>query len=118
VGNGQSPATSFDNRDAVENLQPGIPKMERPYIGYRTLYNPFEFMVYRSTPDVVPGIWASDISVLTHEAFIANKKLYEKSGRPGPIQEAGVYTVALIGKSSKDATATDKARMILVKHTR
>lgn len=118
VGNGQSPATSFDNRDAVENLQPGIPKMERPYIGYRTLYNPFEFMVYRSTPDVVPGIWASDISVLTHEAFIANKKLYEKSGRPAPVQEAGVYTVALIGKSSKDATAADKARMILVKHTR
>jgi hypothetical protein len=118
AGNGQSLATASDNRDAVENLQPGVPKMEKPYIGYRTIYYPFEFMVYRSTPDVVPGIWASDITVLTHEAFIANKKLYEKSGRPAPIQEAGVYTVALIGKSSKDATATDKARMILVKHTR
>lgn len=118
AGNGQSPAMALDNRDAVENLQPGIPKMERPYIGYRTIYNPFEFMVYRSTPDVVPGTWANDIAVLTHEAFIANKKLYEKPGRPAPVQEAGVYTVALIGKSSKDVTPSDKARMILVKHTR
>ena len=118
AGNGQSPAMALDNRDAVENLQPGITKLERPYIGYRTIYNPFEFMVYRSTPDVVPGTWANDISVLTHEAFIANKKLYEKPGRPAPVQEAGVYTVALIGKSSKDVTPSDKARMILVKHTR
>jgi len=75
-------------------------------------------MVYRSTPDVVPGTWANDIDVLTHEAFIANKKLYEKPGRPEPVQEAGVYTVALIGKSSKNVSAKDKARMILVKHTR
>lgn len=118
AGNGQSPAMALDNRDAVENLQPGITKLERPYIGYRTIYNPFEFMVYRSTPDVVPGTWANDIAVLTHEAFIANKKLYEKPGRPAPVQEAGVYTVALIGKSSKDVTPSDKARMILVKHTR
>lgn len=118
AGNGQSPAMAFDNRDAVENLQPGIPKKERPYIGYRTIYNPFQFMVYRSTPDVIPGIWANDIAVLTHEAFIANKKLYEKPGRPAPVQEAGVYTVALIGKSSKDVAASNKARMILVKHTR
>lgn len=118
AGNGQSPAMALDNRDAVENLQPGITKLERPYIGYRTIYNPFEFMVYRSTPDVVPGTWANDIAVLTHEAFIANKKLYEKPGRPAPVQEAGVYTVALIGKSSKDVIPSDKARMILVKHTR
>lgn len=118
AGNGQSPAMALDNRDVVENLQPGITKLERPYIGYRTIYNPFEFMVYRSTPDVVPGTWANDIAVLTHEAFIANKKLYEKPGRPAPVQEAGVYTVALIGKSSKDVTPSDKARMILVKHTR
>lgn len=118
AGNGQSPAMTFDNRDAVENLQPGIAKLDRPYIAYRTIYNPFEFMVYRSTPDVVPGTWANDIDVLTHETFIANKKLYEKPGRPEPVQEAGVYTVALIGKSSKNVSAKDKARMILVKHTR
>jgi hypothetical protein len=34
------------------------------------------------------------------------------------VQEAGVYTVALIGKSASSAGQNDKAKMIIVKHNK
>jgi hypothetical protein len=100
------------------NLQTGIPLLQQPYeLGYYDQL-PFELMAYRSAPNVAPGIWATDIPVLHGEDFIASKALYENAGRSLPAQEPGVYTVALIGSSAANADPADKARMIIIKHTK
>ncbi len=118
LGNGQGAGQSFDNVEAAQNLQPGVPKIDRPYLLMGEYRNPFEILAYRSTPNMIPGVWADDIPVLSSEVFIANKNLYDHVNRPRPVQEAGVYTVALIGKSASSAGQNDKAKMIIVKHNK
>ncbi|HWV75592.1 MAG TPA: DUF4397 domain-containing protein [Pseudosphingobacterium sp.] len=114
---GQQPGNTAGNSDANENLQPGMPKLEQPYI--RSSYNQlnFEIMAYRSTPTSVPGVWAQDIVPLQASAFVANRILYEQANRSVPVQEAGIYTIALIGPSGGNDGAT-KAKMILIKHNK
>ncbi|TBO40595.1 DUF4397 domain-containing protein [Pedobacter kyonggii] len=116
--NGQSSAGGNDNANAGVNLQPGQPLFERPYISNVFNQKAFEIMAYRSKPNVVPGIWANDIEVLKSEAFIADKTLYQKLGRGLPVQEPGIYTVALIGQSGTGSTPANKARMIIIKHNK
>ncbi|WP_157258153.1 DUF4397 domain-containing protein [Pedobacter ginsenosidimutans] len=116
--NGQSSAGGNDNANAGVNLQPGMPLFERPYISNVYTQKAFEIMVYRSKPNVVPGIWANDIEVLKSEAFIADKNLYQKVGRGLPVQEPGIYTVGLIGQSGTGSTPASKARMIIIKHNK
>ena len=70
-------------------------------------------MAYRSAPNIIPGTWANDIPVLTSQDFIARKSLYTTAGRTIPVQEPGIYTVALIGRSGA-AGAT--AKMMILKH--
>lgn len=116
--NGQSSSDTNDNPNAGVNLQPGLPLYERPYISNLYTQKVFEIMAYRSKPNVVPGIWASDIDVLKNDAFIADKSLYQKVGRPLPVQEPGIYTVGLIGQSGEGSTPANKARMIIIKHNK
>lgn len=118
LNNGQSAASGNDNVNAGVNLQPGLPVFERPYVSNSYLENPFEIMAYRSKPNVVPGVWANDISVLKNDAFIADKALYQKVGRILPVQEPGIYTVGLIGQSGTGSTLGNKARMIIIKHNK
>jgi len=100
------------------NLQPGLPLLQQPYAGGIYGQTAFQIMAYRSAPGLVPGIWASDIPVLTGQDFIIRKALYEDAGRPLPDQDPGVYTVALIGRSGGNVSSSEKARMIIVKHTK
>ncbi|QIL41319.1 hypothetical protein G7074_19860 [Pedobacter sp. HDW13] len=116
--NGQSSAGGNDNANAGVNLQPGFPLFERPYVSSTYTQKAFEIMAYRSKPNVVPGIWASDIEVLKSEAFIADKTLYQKVGRALPVQEPGIYTIGLIGQSGTGSTPANKARMIIIKHNK
>jgi len=116
--NGLSSAGGNDNANAGVNLQPGMPLFERPYISNTYNQKAFEIMAYRSKPNVVPGIWASDIEVLKSEAFVADKTLYQKVGRELPVQEPGIYTVALIGQSGTGSTPANQARMIIIKHNK
>ncbi|SEW51612.1 DUF4397 domain-containing protein [Chitinophaga arvensicola] len=104
---------------AAVNLQPGVPVTEQPYIRGSSLYFlPYEIMAYRSAPDVVPGAWAKDITVLTSDRFVARRELYEAVGRGVPTQEPGIFTIALIGRTDNLAPAAEKAKMIIVKHNR
>lgn len=116
--NGQTASGSIATGAPDVNLQPGKPLYEQPYI--RGMYDqaPYEVMAYRSSPDVVPGIWASDIPVLSGQDFIVRKELYQTGGRALPAQDPGVYTVALIGWSGSNVPAALKSRMIVVKHNR
>ncbi|QBQ42041.1 DUF4397 domain-containing protein [Sphingobacterium psychroaquaticum] len=118
LNNGQLGNSGVGSSLPNQNLQPGLPKLEGPYMDLGNVQTPFDIMAYRSTPEVVPGLWASDIASLSHQRFIANEALYLRPNRPLPIQEPGVYTVALIGHTGNTATPTNKARMIIIKHTK
>ncbi|MET6996992.1 hypothetical protein [Chitinophaga defluvii] len=110
--NGQS----FGNR-LCENLQPGIvPFGEIPYIGKGAASPAYEVKVYRSSPQVVPGTWLSDIPSIPSRALIAQPELYVRGTLP--MHEPGIYTIALIGGYKQGTPAGEKARMIIVKHTK
>ncbi|RYG21467.1 MAG: DUF4397 domain-containing protein [Chitinophagaceae bacterium] len=119
LNNGQpvSNANTASNSQVGVNMQPGIPLFESPFTVGIYSDNAFELMAYRSKPNVVPGAWANDIPVLKNDAFITNKNLYSQVSRALPVQEAGIYTVALIGKTSS-TNAQTKAKMIIVKHNK
>ncbi len=115
--NGQS--ISGKTTDGAEmNLIPGVPVTTEPYLASDGQVDPFHFMAYRSAPDVVPGTWADDIPLLGHDHFIARKVLYQQVNRNLPVQEPGIYTVALIGRSGNNVPAALKARMMVVKHNK
>jgi hypothetical protein len=118
LNNGQSIAVGEDNPNAGVNLQPGMPLLERPYVSSSYSQSPYEVMAYRSKPNVVPGVWASDIEVLKSDAFIANKDLYLRPARALPVHEPGIYTVTLIGQSGTGSTPATKAKMIIIKHNK
>jgi len=103
---------------AKTNIQPGLPIFEQPYVSVNMMSAAYEVMAYRSTPTVIPGTWAKDIEVLPSEDFIANKDLYLKAGRKLPVQEAGIFSVVLIGKTGANVTANEKARIVIIKHNR
>ncbi|SDF55772.1 protein of unknown function [Mucilaginibacter pineti] len=104
------------NTGAVNNLRPGIVPIEFPYI--RAVYNanPYQIMAFRSTPAVVPGTWASDIPVLTGKDLIARPALYVRGTLPN--HEPGFYTIALVGKTDAGVPTAEKAKMIIVKHSK
>lgn len=118
LDNGQSISGGEDNPNAGVNLQPGMPLFERPYVSSDYASTAYEVMAYRSKPNVIPGVWASDIPVLKSDAFIANKDLYLKPGRELPVHEPGIYTVSLIGQSGTGSVPATKAKMIIIKHNK
>ncbi|GAA4312460.1 hypothetical protein GCM10023149_07830 [Mucilaginibacter gynuensis] len=111
---------TYDNgRPVSANMQPGVLKIGEPYNNEILLfYRAYEVMAYRSAPDVVPGTWARDIEVLKSVSFVANPALYTTPGRDIPIQEPGIYTVALIGRSGAGVPDAEKAKLIIVKHNK
>lgn len=98
------------------NLQPGMARLTAPYVWNTGAQKSFELMAYRSSPGLIPGVWADDIPVLHSSDFIANESLYTKVGEKLPVQEPGFYTVALIGRTGANVPAAYKARMIILKH--
>lgn len=101
---------------AVNNLRPGVIPIESPYISAAINAGPYQFMAFRSSPTVIPGTWASDIPVLTGQDLIARRELYTRGALPN--QEPGFYTVALVGSTSPAAPAAQKAKLIVVKHSK
>jgi hypothetical protein len=116
--NGASVAESADYVNAGVNLQPGQPLLETPNVFKSFARMPYQYMAYRSKPNVVPGIWAQDIEPLKSESFVANKALYQAVGRTVPVHEPGIYSVALIGRSGAGTAPELKAKMIIVKHNK
>ncbi|QEM14267.1 DUF4397 domain-containing protein [Mucilaginibacter rubeus] len=104
------------NTGAVTNLQPGVVPVEFPYIRAGFDAKPYQIMAFRSTPAVVPGSWASDIPVINSKDLIARPALYVKGVLPN--HEPGFYTIALVGKTGAQATPAEKAKMIIVKHSK
>lgn len=104
------------NANAVNNLMPGVPPAEAPYLSLRPESAPYQFMAFRSTPAIIPGTWAKDIPVLTGQDLIARPELYVRTGLPN--HEAGIYTVALVGSTKATAPAAQKAKLIILKHNK
>lgn len=118
MGNPYITFTTDNGKPSGVNLQPGLPLLQNPYVLDQYSGPAYNIMAYRSAPNVVPGIWADDIPVLTSDQFIPNKALYINAGRTVPAQEPGIFTVALIGKTVSGATTANKARMIILKHNK
>ena len=104
------------NANAVNNLMPGVPPAEAPYLSLHPESTAYQFMAFRSTPTIIPGTWAKDIPVLTGQDLIARPELYARTGLPN--HEAGIYTIALIGSTKATAPAAQKAKMIILKHNK
>lgn len=115
--NGQSFLHPFNkNPTAVNNLKPGVFPTEAPYIQIDADHIPYKIMAFRSAPGIVPGNWASDIPVLTGQDLIARPALYVRGDLPN--HEPGIYTIALVGSTIASAPADQKAKMIILKHTK
>lgn len=112
TGNGQP----VQGSESTRNLQPGETPQNLPYVRFQQSADPYQFMAYRSTPAVYPGSWISEIPVLKSSDFIARPELYVRG--PLPAHEPGIFTVALIGRLNSGQTEAQKARMIIVKHTK
>jgi hypothetical protein len=96
---------------ASQHLYPGKPATNEPY--ERMLVNfPYMILAYASSPGITPGDWLRNIAPVKSRDFIARPELYKTPELPQ--SEPGIYTVALIGSTA--ANATEKARMIIVKH--
>lgn len=115
--NGQSFLFSFNrNPAAVNNLRPGVFPTEAPYVQIDPDNVPYKIMAFRSAPGIVPGSRASDVPVLTGRNLIARPDLYVRGGLPN--HEPGIYTIALVGSTNALAPAAQKAKMIILKHTK
>jgi hypothetical protein len=115
--NGQSFLFSFNrNPAAVNNLRPGVFPTEAPYVQIDPDNLPYKIMAFRSAPGIVPGSWASDVPVLTGRNLIARPDLYVRGGLPN--HEPGIYTIALVGSTNALVPAAQKAKMIILKHTK
>ncbi|EDM35172.1 hypothetical protein PBAL39_16861 [Pedobacter sp. BAL39] len=117
TNNGQAfPSVFSYDATAVNNLRPGVVPFVAPYVQLRYQQPAYEVMAFRSSPGVVPGAWASDITVLTGKELIARPELYVRNGLPN--HEPGIYTIALVGSTKSSAPAGQKAKMIILKHTK
>lgn len=97
--------------DGSKHLQYSQPKVNDIYGRMQINFNN-DILVYQSKNSVLPGNWLSNIPALNSTGFIKNINLYKTPNKPN--SEAGIYTVALVGKLN--ATGNDKAKMIIIKH--
>ncbi len=115
--NGQAFTNMYNlNPGAVNNLRPGIFPTDAPYIQVDFDNIAYKILAYRSQPSVIPGSWASDIPVLPGTALIARPALYVRGGVPN--HEPGIYTIALVGSTKAGTPAGQKAKLIILKHTK
>ena len=70
--------------------------------------------VHNSSQGQVPGPVIFSIDALNFQSFIANGNMYPTGSLPA--SETGIYTVALIGKIAEGAPASEKAKLMIVKH--
>lgn len=104
------------NPAAVNNLMPGVSPINAPYLSVRQESDAYQFMAFRSTPAIIPVVWAKDIPVLDGQNLIARPELYVRTGLPN--HEPGIYTIALVGSTKANAPAAQKAKMIILKHNK
>lgn len=109
--NGQPAGSATSSR----NLQPGAVVTDQPYARQGQDAEPYQLMVYKSSPTIYPGNWIPAIPVLKSTAFVARPDRYT---RVKPIHEPGVYTVALVGRLNANQPEGKNAKMIIIKHTK
>jgi hypothetical protein len=131
---GEEQLDSLNFASASVNLPPGTPILYNPYVifPYQLNYSwtasgfglptsigvPASIHAYESTPGppaVVPGTYLSIAGTLPGTAYISNPALY-----PGfvPVNEAGIYTTALIGKGHTATSDVDAIRFLILKHNK
>lgn len=120
--NGEGRPFGTGAMDSGVNMAPGVLNILQPYTSL--LYSasndvggPYQFMAYSSLPARIPGDWLEQVKPLSSTQLVANPKLYTAVGRKVPLHEPGVYSIAVIGEL-KGSSETDKAKFMVVKHTK
>lgn len=120
--NGEGRPFGTGAMDSGVNMAPGVLNILQPYTSL--LYSasndvggPYQFMAYSSLPTRIPGDWLEQVKPLSSTQLVANPKLYTAVGRKVPLHEPGVYSIAVIG-DLKGTKETDKAKFMVVKHTK
>ncbi|SHM47883.1 hypothetical protein SAMN05444266_108218 [Chitinophaga jiangningensis] len=112
LDNGQPAGSETGTR----NLQPGVAATELPYARFNQVHPAYQILAYKSGPGVYPGTWLSAVPVLKSTDFITRPDAYTRPVKP--VQEPGIYTVALIGQLNGSLPEAKKAKMIIIKHTK
>jgi hypothetical protein len=122
------------------NLQPGITPDYNPFVIYQyqpansagnpgsgyvgqsqyLIYPPSVIRVSQSSPGppaVVPGKLMGDVAPLHSSAYITNPALYPDALFM-PVCEPGIYTTALIGRTSANPSDQSAGRLIILKHNK
>lgn len=106
----------LNNADIIYSLQP--PTVTSSPVSYETV--PQYIRAYQSSPGglpEIPGTLLTDVDpVDVLQAFIANQNLY--STTKYKVAETGIYTVALVGKTANGASAGEKAKIVVIKHSK
>jgi hypothetical protein len=109
----------LNNASLIYNLQPAAHTLN-PTILSEFGNFPAYIRAYQSSPGPlpeVPGALLTDIApVDVLQTFIANQNLY--STTKYKFAETGIYTVALVGKTASGTSASEKARIVVIKHSK
>ncbi len=116
---------SYNQEAAYKQLTPGYVRATSPYVGYSLfaatnsagpsfgLSSAAIISAYRSAVDTVAG---TPLGLTLDHPLIANPALYKNNSNL-PSAEAGLYTIALIGRTNSNDAAS-KARLIVIKHNK
>lgn len=117
-------AVGYNREAAYKQLTSGYVPATSPYVGYG-LFVPYNsgpapgviaggaiISAYGSGVDTVAG---TPLGLTLDHPMIANRALYNSNNLPSA--EAGLYTIALIGRTNSNDTAS-KARLIVIKHNK
>ncbi|WP_312336794.1 hypothetical protein [Sphingobacterium sp.] len=120
--NGEGRPFGTQVMDSGVNMVPGVLNILQPYTSLlysasNDIGGAYQFMVYSSLPTRIPGDWLEQVKPLSSTQLVANPKLYTAVGRKVPLHEPGVYSIAVIG-DLKSTAETDKAKFMVVKHTK
>ncbi|GAA4312394.1 hypothetical protein GCM10023149_07730 [Mucilaginibacter gynuensis] len=131
--NGQVQLDTMRYFSAYINLSPGFMSSNNssiiytlpPSAGTKSEYSEFGILpkyirAYQSKPGIlpeVPGSLLTDVApVDVLQAFISNQNMY--SVQKYKTAETGIYTVALVGKTAPGVAASQKARLVVIKHNK
>jgi hypothetical protein len=113
------------NPFVIYPFQPGYGGDGSPgagYTGYNQLflYPPSVIRVFQSSPGppaIVPGTLLGTVAPLPGAAYVSNPALYPDP-RFVPISEPGIYTTALIGRTTASPSDKSAGKLIILKHNK
>lgn len=110
----------LNNTSIIYNFQPPAHLFNQMLVPSEYGHYPAAIRAYQSSPfpvPQIPGVLLPDIvPVDVLQTFIANPNLYTTTKYK--FAETGIYTVALVGKTAGGAQPSEKAKIVVIKHSK